>query len=645
MRFPRLFSPGRIGRLEVRNRIIESPMERNYCTADGRVTQRYIDYLEARARGGTGAMYTEATYVDPRGRSRVLQMGLHSDDMIPGLRRLTQAVHRHGARIGPELNYGGRVVNPEVSGLQPWAPSPVPCQSAGSVMPRAFDRETIRNIVQQYAAAAGRAIEAGFDFIGLHGAHGYLLSQFLSPYCNKRDDEYGGDLPGRLRFPLEVIAAVRRVIGPGVPLLYRMSGDEHVEGGLTNKDVCEIAPHLEAAGIDLLDISAGTYESGLWIVQPMEMPQGVLAPLARAVRAHVRIPVSVAGRITDPSVAEHLLEAEDADYVTLGRALHADPDFANKAREGRLDEICTCIACNQGCIDMLGRHTPVVCVVNTTTGREREYAIRPAQRAQRVVVVGAGPAGLESARILALRGHAVTVFERATEPGGQLLLSRLVPGRQELAGHVPWLTSTARRAGVRLVLGVEATVETILDERPDLIVIATGARPGVPGIPGLMDSPAVDAFEVLRRPVDGIRRALVIGGGVLGVGTAHVLAERGVEVVVTETGKDLAAEIGLRPRWLYVEHLLERPNVTAHLGTTVEALGERHAVLWNGREQWEVKDIDLVVPTRPMLPATDLAEAMYTRPDAPPVFLVGDCVQPRTALEAIHEAAALAHRL
>jgi NADPH-dependent 2,4-dienoyl-CoA reductase/sulfur reductase-like enzyme len=331
--------------------------------------------------------------------------------------------------------------------------------------------------------------------------------------------------------------------------------------------------------------------------------------------------------------------------VTLGRALHADPDFANKAREGRLDEICTCIACNQGCIDILGRHVPVVCVVNTTTGREREYAIRPAQRAQRVVVVGAGPAGLESARVLALRGHAVTVFERATEPGGQLLLSRLVPGRQELSGHVPWLASTARRAGVRLVLGVEATVETILNEGPDLIVVATGARPGVPGIPGLTDSPAVDAFEVLRRPVDGVRRALVIGGGVLGVGVAHVLAERGVEVVVTEAGKDLAAEIGLRPRWLYVEHLLERPKVTAHLGTTVEALGERHAVLWNGREQWELKDIDLVVPTRPMLPATDLAEALYTRSDAPPVFLVGDCVQPRTALEAIHEAAALAHRL
>jgi 2,4-dienoyl-CoA reductase-like NADH-dependent reductase (Old Yellow Enzyme family)/thioredoxin reductase len=645
MRFPHLFRPGRIGRMEVRNRIIGSPMERNYCTAEGRVTQRYVDYLEARARGGVGLMYTEATYVDPRGKGRVLQMGLHDDDLIPAFARLVAAVHRHGGRIGPELNYGGRVVHPEVSGLESRAPSAVPYAGAGGTSPRPLDLEAIAEIVVRFGDAARRAAEAGCDFIGIHGAHGYLLSQFLSPFCNRRDDAYGGDLARRMRFPLEVVAAVRQAVGDDMPLLFRISGDEHQDNGLTLADVCAIAPRLVAAGIDLIDVSAGMYETNWWITQPMEMPQGVLAPLAREVRRHVDAPVSVSGRISDPSVAEHLLESGTSDFVTLGRALHADPEFPRKAREGRLAEICTCVACNQGCSDLHARGAPIVCLVNTTSGREREYAIRPAAAPKRVVVVGGGPAGLEAARILALRGHRVIVFERDAEPGGQLLLSRLVPGREELAGHLPWLVNENRRAGVRIELGAAATAETVLAERPDAIVIATGSAPGLPAIPGIGDSPVVDPYDILRRPRAGLARALVIGGGIRGVGVARVLAQKGVAVVLTEVGHELAHDIASRSRRFQAAALAQQANVTVHLGTTVEALGERSASLWDGKRQWEQDGIDIVVPTRMLLPVTDLADALYARADAPPVYLVGDCAQPRTALEAIHEAAALAHRL
>ena len=250
------------------------------------------------------------------------------------------------------------------------------------------------------------------------------------------------------------------------------------------------------------------------------------------------------------------------------------PEFPVKAREGRLAEICTCIACNQGCSDMHARGLPIVCLVNTTTGREREYAIRPAAAKKRIVVVGGGPAGLESARVLALRGHAVTLFERDDEPGGQLLLSRLVPGREELAGHLPWLVDEGRRAGVRFELGVEATPALVLAEHPDLIVVATGAAPGLPAIPGIMDSPVVDPYEVLRRPVGGIGRALVIGGGIRGIGVARVLAAKGVRVDLVEVGKELATDIASRSRRFQVGALLDQPNVTVHLGTTVEALGE-----------------------------------------------------------------------
>jgi 2,4-dienoyl-CoA reductase-like NADH-dependent reductase (Old Yellow Enzyme family)/thioredoxin reductase len=631
--------------MEVRNRLIGSPMERNYCTAEGRITQRYVDYMEARARGGVGMMYTEATYVDPRGKGRELQMGLYDDGLIPELRRLVDAVHRHGGRVGPELNYGGRVVHPETSGLESRAPSVVPYAGAGGWSPRALDRDDIAELVESFAAAARRAAEAGCDFVGIHGAHGYLISQFLSPYCNKRDDEYGGDLAGRMRFPLAVVTAVRRSIGSDMPVVFRISGDEYQKNGLTLADVCAIAPHLVAAGVDLIDVSAGMYETNWWITQPMEMAQGVLAPLAREVRKYVDVPVSVSGRLTDPSVAEHLIESGTSDFVTLGRALHADSDFPVKAREGRLAEICTCIACNQGCSDMHARGAPIVCLANTATGREREYAIRPAAARRRIVVVGGGPAGLESARVLALRGHSVTLFEREREPGGQLLLSRLVPGREELAGHIPWLVGEGRRAGVRFEMGVEATAAMALAENPDLIVVATGASVGLPAIPGILDSPVVDAYEVLRRPMGGTGRALVIGGGIRGVGVARVLADKGIEVVLVEVGRELATDIASRSRRFQVGALLERPNVTVHLGTTVEALGEHDAVLWNGTERLELANIGLVVPTRMLLPVTRVSDDLYAGNNVPPIFLLGDCAQPRTALEAMHDAAALGHRI
>lgn len=401
----KLFEKIKIGNLELKNRIVMPPMGTQLANTDGTISARQIEYYAARARGGAGMVEVEFSTVDPVQFAALTQVRISDDRFMPGLAALASAIKSNGSRAAIQIHHPGRQASSRTTGAQPVAPSAIAGPSPE--LPRELSVVEILELEERFAQAALWAKQAGFDAVELHGAHGYLLCQFLSPYSNQRQDDFGGDTQRRARFPLEIVRKVRQRVGNDYPILFRLSADEHVEGGLTLNETRLIVQWLEEAGVDAISVSAANHASMEWSIQPMLMKPGCLVPLAAEIKKVVKVPVMVAGRINDPLVAERILEQGKADLVAVGRGLLADPDFPRKAKDGREREIIKCIACNT-CYDQILRLQPIACLVNPEAGRELEKeqkAVNPG----RVVILGAGPAGLEAARVVALRGHQVTV--------------------------------------------------------------------------------------------------------------------------------------------------------------------------------------------------------------------------------------------
>lgn len=657
--FELLFTPAAIGSLALKNRVLMAPMEKNLCTADGVVTQRYIDYLLERARADVALLRVEATYVDPVGKGRPFQLGAHSDAVVPALARLVSAVHAAGGRISLELAHCGRQTNSVITGRQPVAPSAVPCAASGGYVPRPLTTADIAEIVGRFAAAASRAQAAGVDAIEIHGASGYLINAFTSPYTNLRDDGYGGSAERRMRFPLEVVAAVRRAVGVQMPLLYRMSADDRVPGGITPAQSGPLAAELERAGVDLIDVSAGTYESILATQPPMEAPPGQLLSLAATIKRYVSIPVATAGKLVDLAAAEHALAAGQVDFVTIGRGLHADPELLSKAQAGRLDEVRRCIACAE-CVAFLGQDQPAYCAINPTTIRERALRPRRASISKDVLIVGGGPAGLEAARGAAVRGHHVTLLERSERLGGQVRLGALSPGRHDFAEPVRFLERELRRLGVRTNYGVDVDPGIVTQLQPDAVIIATGAETvtrAVPGgeLPHVIESSAYLALEAAscREPDrfnahDALRAAesvAVIGGDWVGCHVASLLLERGFRVTIFETRGGLALDMGEQPGAMLRDRVLNHPRTAAvHLESTVEQITSGHIITWHARSgRSETVAIDAVVIGQYRQPNPALAVGLTeTFSGQLPVRRVGDCLNPRKLQDALLEGATVA---
>lgn len=639
----KLFSPGTIGRMELPNRVVMAPMVVALGSESGAVTERNVEYYERRAAGGAGLVIVEATYVGTDGRGFGCQIGLDRDALVPGHVELVEAVHRHGARIAVQIHHCGSRGNPSLTGGVLVAPSPV-AQDGSAFVPRELGRAEIEEVAERFGLAALRAQRAGYDAVEIHGAHGYLVHQFLSPATNHRSDEYGGSRENRLRFAALVIRRVRAAVGARFPILFRLSA----EGGYGLDEAVELAAALPGFGVDAIHVSVnGTAPVALVPADtsPMARPEGWLVHHAAAIRQRVSVPVIVVGEIRHPAFADDVLARGQADFIALGRPLLADPDWAAKARAGRDDEIRRCISCDHCRLAILWNR-PVRCLVNPETGREREFArVTPAARPKRVIVVGGGPAGLEAARVAATRGHHVTLYESSAELGGQLSLAALPPHKQKIEWLTQSLVTRARKAGVKLCPSTPFRPEALAPDSADAVVVATGARSLAEEVAGARPEQVLSAWQVLEdRPAIKDADAIVLGGRQMGCETAEFLAARGnrVTLVSRSTTADLAADVVESYRAPLLARL-RRLGVALRTRCDLRELRDGHAILVDdgGREDSVAADV-VVLARGSVSEPTWVAEL---RAKVSEVYAVGDCVEPRIIADALYEGALAGARI
>ena len=643
--YPHLFQPGRIGKLELKNRLVMAPMGTPALTGlRGTFSGRLMDYYERRAQGGVGLIITGVSLVNSK-------VEPWESDGEPSLvtfdqpwkarnfLQLTERVHDHGAKIFAQLTAGfGRVLPKRIlnkPGVEPIAPSPVPAFWRPEIMAREMRLDEILTLVESFGRAAQVAQMSGFDGVELHGHEGYLLDQFMTPLWNQRSDEYGGSYVNRMRFALECIASIKQAVGDDFPICYRVGIEHKLPGGREKAEGIRVAQDLEKAGVAALHVDAGCYDNWHWPHPPLYQPPGCMVDMAALVRPHVALPVITVGRLGYPALAERIVEEDTADFVALGRPLLADPDFPNKARQGREREICPCIGCHE-CMHRMHQGQSISCAVNPECGDEARLKLAPAERPKKVMVIGGGLAGMEAARVCALRGHQVTLYEKSGQLGGVLNLAGASPFKKDLRDLMEFKRDQIMDLPqVRVLLASEVKPATLLAAKPDVVFLATGSLPiSQAPIPGLAETPVLLADEVYAGAETPGRSVVVIGGGAVGCEAAWHLADKGKQVTVVEMLPQAAADLFMANRDMLLEKLAQK-KVRLLTGTKVESLAPGQ-VRVSGPEGPATLDTEAIVLAIGRRPENQLHEAVNELVNE--VYVVGDCLAPRKVIDAIWEA-------
>ncbi len=622
------------GPLRFKNRMVVAPFKSATAEPGGTVSRPMLELAARLAGGGAAMVITEPTAVHPGGREHPRQLAIHDEGFIAGLGRLVNTIHRRAAIACCHLNHAGRAANPKASGGPPLAPSPTTCPSTGQKA-EVLTEERIGEILEAYRTAASHAWWAGYDAIEVQAGHGYLVAQFLSPRINRRTDGWGGTAENRLRFAREVLAAVHEGMNGELPIILRVSGSEMVDGGLEAKDLAPLLELAERSGVAAIHVGMGSAcESPPWYYAHMALPMKPQEDALATIRELTSLPLIAAGRMGEPERMERILDGGLADLVALARPLVADPDLPRKVVEGRTGEIVLCGSCLQGCLARVKQGQPISCIVNPEAGHI--HPVHPTGQSLEVMVVGGGPAGIQAAITLAERGHRVSLWEAGDRLGGQFRLAPRAPGKDRMRLPLESLLRKLEHADVEVHLGSPVDVDTVVREDPGAVVIATGARPVTPGIPVTGSIPVLTGFDLFDGDPPVGSRALVVGGGMIGMEAAELLAERGVEVVVVEMLEEVARDMEPVTRKLLLGRL-ERLPVEVHTGTTVESVGpEGVTVKTTGGSTEVLPPVDSVVYAVGTRPENALAAELERRGYR--VQVVGDASRPGQVLQAVHTA-------